>query len=164
MAKRTVMVTIETPRGSAEKFALDASRGAYVLRRVLPAGMRFPYDFGFVPGTEAQDGDPIDVVVLSDVKSFPGCLIECRIIGAIRAKQLDKGSRKPKRNDRLLGIPTCAHDRDGVRSITDVPKTQLDEIEAFFRNYHELEGTTFEPIGRATAAEAMRLLERSAKT
>lgn len=156
------MVTIETPRGSAEKFALDASRGAYVLKRVLPAGMRFPYDFGFVPGTEADDGDPIDVVVLSEVKSFPGCLVECRIIGAIRAKQLDKGSKKPKRNDRLLAVPTCAHERDGIRSIDDLPQVQVDAIEAFFRNYHQLEGTTFEPIGRVTATAALRLLDRSA--
>jgi inorganic pyrophosphatase len=162
MAKqRTVMVTIETPRGSAEKFALDASLGAYVLKRVLPAGMRFPYDFGFVPGTKAEDGDPIDVIVLSEFKSFPGCVVECRVVGAMLAEQRKQGSKKAKRNDRILAIAACSRDHDHVQSIADLPAARLDALEAFFRNYHEQEGTTFEPVGRAAAKAALRLIERS---
>src|SRR5882762_4480106 len=85
--KRILRVVIETPKGSRNKFAFDADQHVFELKKVLPAGMAFPYDFGFVPSTEAEDGDPIDVLVLMDEPAFPGCVLKCRTIGVIEGEQ-----------------------------------------------------------------------------
>ncbi len=78
-----VHVVIETPRGSRNKYKFEPKLGSMKLNKVLPAGMEFPYDFGFVPGTRAEDGDPIDVLLLMDEQVFPGCVVESRLIGVI---------------------------------------------------------------------------------
>ena len=81
--KQMLRVVIETPKGSRNKFAFNAKEHVFELKKVLPAGMAFPYDFGFVPCTEAEDGDPVDVLVLRDEPAFPGCVLTCRPIGVI---------------------------------------------------------------------------------
>ena len=78
--KKILRVVIETPKGSRNKFAFDPDQHVFELKKVLPTGMAFPYDFGFVPSTEADDGDPIDVLVLMDEPAFPGCVLKCRVI------------------------------------------------------------------------------------
>src|SRR4029453_15828071 len=78
---KTVRVVIETPKGSRNKYAFDVKDKFFALKKVLPAGMAFPYDFGFVPSTRAEDGDPVDVLVLMDEPAFPGCVLTCRPIG-----------------------------------------------------------------------------------
>ncbi len=83
-------VVIETPKGSRNKFAFNADDHIFELKKVLPAGMAFPYDFGFVPSTEADDGDPVDVLVLMDEPAFPGCVLKCRPIGVIQGEQGEK--------------------------------------------------------------------------
>ncbi len=93
---------IETPKGSRNKYAFDESQGMFLLKKVLPAGMAFPYDFGFVPSTRAEDGDPVDVLVLMDEPAFVGCLLQCRIIGIIEGEQGKKKERV--RNDRIVAI------------------------------------------------------------
>ena len=87
-----LQVIIETPKGSRNKYAFDESQGMFLLKKVLPAGMAFPYDFGFVPSTRAEDGDPVDVLVLMDEPAFVGCLLQCRIIGVIEGEQGKKKS------------------------------------------------------------------------
>ena len=89
----TINVVIETPKGSRNKYAFDAERKIFQLKRVLPVGMAFPYDFGFIPSTKADDGDPVDVLVLMDEPAFPGCLLKCRVIGVIEGEQ-GKKNRK----------------------------------------------------------------------
>ena len=100
-AAHILQVVIETPKGSRNKYAFDADQKIFSLRKVLPAGMAFPYDFGFLPRTIAGDGDPIDVLVLMDEPAFPGCLLRARLIGVIEGEQLDKAGKI--RNDRLIG-------------------------------------------------------------
>jgi inorganic pyrophosphatase len=78
---------VETPKGSRNKYAFDPDQRIFELKKVLPAGMAFPYDFGFVPSTVAEDGDPVDVLVLMDEPAFPGCLLRCRLIGIIEGEQ-----------------------------------------------------------------------------
>jgi inorganic pyrophosphatase len=78
-----LVVVIETPKGSRNKYAYDPDEHIFELKRVLPAGMAFPYDFGFVPSTLGGDGDPLDVLVLMDEPAFPGCKLKCRVIGVI---------------------------------------------------------------------------------
>ena len=90
---RSVHVIIETPKGSRNKFAFDEKQKVFRLKKVLPVGMAFPYDFGFVPSTRAEDGDPIDVLVLMDEPAFPGCVLDCRVIGIIEG---DEGRKKEK--------------------------------------------------------------------
>src|SRR5262245_34939487 len=85
--KRTVQVVVETPKGSRNKYAFDAETRVFTLKKVLPAGMAFPYDFGFIPSTKAEDGDPIDVLVLMDEPAFSGCVLSCRLIGVIEGEQ-----------------------------------------------------------------------------
>jgi inorganic pyrophosphatase len=88
--KQLLRVVVETPKGSRNKFAYDSDERIFELKKVLPAGMTFPYDFGFVPLTEADDGDPVDVLVLMDEPAFPGCVLKCRPIGVIEGEQGDK--------------------------------------------------------------------------
>src|SRR5947207_11435270 len=97
-----VMVVIETPKGSPNKLAFEPRYGTFMLKGVLPAGAVFPFDFGFVPSTRAEDGDPIDVLVLMDAPVFPGCIVPSRLIGVIEAEQTEDGTTI--RNDRLLAV------------------------------------------------------------
>src|SRR6202043_965268 len=101
--KRLLRVVIETPKGSRNKFAFNPDDQIFELKKVLPAGMAFPYDFGFVPSTKADDGDPVDVLVLMDEPAFPGCVLKCRPIGVIEGEQIMKANKKDKeRNDRII--------------------------------------------------------------
>src|SRR4051812_2237950 len=84
-----VQVIVETPAGSRNKFAYDDEQGVFKLKKVLPAGMIFPYDFGFLPRTVAEDGDPIDVLLLMDQPAFPGVSVAARLIGVIEGEQID---------------------------------------------------------------------------
>jgi len=97
-----IKVVIETPKGSRNKYAFDPKERVFELKKVLPAGMTFPYDFGFVPQTEAEDGDPVDVMVLMDEAAFPGCVLKCRPIGVMEGKQGEK--KDWERNDRIIAI------------------------------------------------------------
>jgi len=93
-------VVVDTPKGSRNKYKFDERQGQWRLGKVLPQGMSFPYDFGFIPSTRGEDGDPVDVLLLSDVPSFPGCIIPARLIGVIEAEQTE--GEKTVRNDRLV--------------------------------------------------------------
>src|SRR6202011_5737251 len=97
-----VQVVIETPKGSRNKYAFDPEQKVFELKKVWPAGMTFPYDFGFIPSTKAEDGDPTDVLVLMDEPAFPGVLVKCRVIGVIEGEQGKKKNRQ--RNDRIVGV------------------------------------------------------------
>src|SRR6267154_2266965 len=134
-------VIIETPRGSRTKFAYDPARRMFKLSKVLPEGMVFPYDFGFVPSTKADDGDPLDVLVLMDEPAFAGCVLSCRPIGVIEGEQ---GDRKDKeRNDRIIAIEKDAHSWADVKTIDDLGKEFCRELEEFFVNYHRLSGKEY---------------------
>jgi inorganic pyrophosphatase len=132
----TFQVIIETPKGSRNKYAFDPEQRIFALKTVLPAGMAFPYDFGFIPSTKAEDGDPTDVLVLMDEPAFPGCLLKCRLIGIIEGKEGPK--KKIVRNDRVVAIEQANHSWAKVTNIDDLGKTFIQELEEFFVNYHKL--------------------------
>jgi inorganic pyrophosphatase len=143
--KKLIQVIIETPKGSRNKYAFDAKQKVFQLKKVLPAGMAFPYDFGFVPSTEADDGDPVDVLVLMDEPAFPGCLLKCRIIGVIQGEQ---GSKEGKeRNDRIVAIEQDNHSFADIKHIDDLGHKFLRELEEFFVNYHRLSGEQYQILG-----------------
>lgn len=103
-----VLAVIETPRGSRNKYAFDLDLGTFRLKAELPEGNVFPFDFGFIPSTKADDGDPLDLLVLLEDSVPMGCAISVRLIGAIETEQKEKGEAWV-RNDRLVGVATQAH-------------------------------------------------------
>jgi inorganic pyrophosphatase len=156
-----LQVVIETPAGSRNKFAFDPDQSVFALKKVLPAGMVFPYDFGFLPQTLAPDGDPIDVLLLMDEPAFPGCLVPSRLIGVIEGEQLD--GKKKIRNDRLVAVADANHMYANVRKLKDLPKKWLDELQVFFVNYHNLEGKKYELLGCKGTDAALTLIKKAQK-
>ena len=100
---------VECSEGKRGKFAYDPTLGGFELKRLLPAGTAFPLNFGFVPSTKADDGDPLDVMVIHDVPLPMGALVQVRLIGVIEAEQTEDG--QTVRNDRLIGITTSERQR-----------------------------------------------------
>jgi inorganic pyrophosphatase len=149
-----IQVIIETPKGSRNKYAFDVEQKVFTLKKVLPAGMTFPYDFGFVPSTKAEDGDPTDVLVLMDEPAFPGCLLKCRVIGVIEGRQGKKKSGD--RNDRIIAIEEANHSYAHVRHAKELGKKFVRELEEFFVNYHDLEGKKYRILDVKGPAEARR--------
>jgi len=156
-----VRVVIETPKGCRNKYKFEPKMAAFKLSSVLPEGMVFPYDFGFIPNTHAEDGDPIDVLLLMDQPAFPGCVIESRLVGVIEAQQTGKGENA--RNDRLIAVAEENHSYSELRDVTDINKTLLEDIGQFFANYHQARGTKFKVLGIRGARHAYRLLKKSIK-
>ena len=156
-----LQVIVETPKGSRNKFSFDEEQQIFSLKKVLPAGMVFPHDFGFLPKTIAEDGDPIDVLLLMDEPAFPGVLVPSRLIGVIEGEQVD--GKKRVRNDRLVAIADANHMYANVRKLNDLPKQFLRELEDFFVNYHELEGKEYKLLGCKGIAEAETLIKKAQK-
>jgi inorganic pyrophosphatase len=154
-------VVIETAKGSQNKFTYRPRFGAFVLTGVLPAGAVFPFDFGFVPSTLGDDGDPLDILVLMDAPAFPGCIVPSRLIGAIQAEQTEDG--KTERNDRLLAAAANSITHRSIRSLNDVSDDLLGQIEHFFISYNEVKGKKFVPIGRVGPAAAKQLVAAGMK-
>lgn len=162
--KSLLNVVVETPKGSRNKFNFDPERGLFLLGGVLPAGAVFPFDFGFVPKTKGEDGDPLDAVVLTDegAATFPGCLISVRLLGAIEAEQTE-GDGKIERNDRLIGVTAESRNYRDFKTLDDLPGNLVDELEHFFRSYNEAKGKEFKPLGRASPSRARALVKEGLK-
>ena len=158
---RELNVVIDTPKGSRNKYSWDEKQELFSLSGVLPAGAVFPYDFGFIPNTRGGDGDPLDVLVVMDEPAFVGCLVACRLLGVIEAKQTEKG--KTERNDRLIAVSADSRTHEKLKSITDLDPVLLDEIEHFFVSYNEVKGKKFKPLRRLGPAKAKKLVQRSVK-
>jgi inorganic pyrophosphatase len=159
--KSSVQVVIETPRGSRNKYEFDPKLRSFTLSRVLPDGMVFPYDFGFVPSTLAEDGDPIDVLLLMDSSAFPGCVVESRLIGVIEGEQ-NKGGEK-ERNDRLVAVASHNHAHSDLKNISDMNPKVLKELAEFFVNYHRQDDVKYKFLGTRGPKEAARLLDKAIK-
>jgi inorganic pyrophosphatase len=121
--------------------------------------MVFPYDFGFIPKTKGEDGDPLDVIVISEFNSFPGIMIKCRIIGGIKAEQSEKKGKKVIRNDRFLAVPKCSNIFEKVASMHDLPDRIMDQLEEFFVDYNKLEGKKFKALEKMGPKEAQRVIQ-----
>jgi inorganic pyrophosphatase len=155
-----VDVVIETPKGSAQKYDYDPGSHFFKLKKILPSGMVFPYDFGFIPDTKGEDGDPLDVIVISEFCSFPGIMIKCRIIGGIKAEQSEEaGKKKMIRNDRFLAIPKCSNIFEKIKTTNDLPENILNELEQFFVDYNRIEGKEFKAMKKMDAKEAKSLID-----
>lgn len=155
-----VDVIIETPKGRRNKYTWDEEAKAFRLKKILPHGTVFPFDFGFIPGTKGGDGDPLDVLVIMDEAAFPGCLLECRIIGALKAKQTEK-EETVEQNDRLVGVSVLSELYRDINDIASLNENVLKEVERFFVSYNDLAGKKFEGEGWAGAEDARKLIEAS---
>ena len=154
--KSTCRAIIETPKGCRNKFDYDPDSGLFMLGGLLPEGMMFPFDFGFIPSTLGEDGDPLDILVLMDAPAHVGCLIEVRIIGIIQAEQTEDG--KTECNDRLLGVAIHSYDHEDLASISDVSKTLLEQLEEFFISYNKQRGKKFKVTGTGGPKKAIKFL------
>ena len=154
-------VVIDTPKGCRNKYAFDFSINAYKLKTVLPKGAVFPFDFGSIPGTLAEDGDPLDVLVLMDEPAFVGCLIEARLLGVIEAEQTEDG--RTERNDRLISVAAKSHTHGSLKSLQKLDSHLIGEIEHFFVSYNEARGKKFKPKSRKGPTAARRLIEEQTK-
>lgn len=159
---KRINVVIDTPKGSRNKYKYDEALGLFRLSRILPAGMQFPYDFGSVPRTCADDGDALDVLVLMDTPTFAGCLVEVHLVGVLRARQKEK--RRTIRNDRLIAVVETPVNRPNMHGIDEVGDDRLSEIEHFFVAYNHAQGREFTPTGRLGPQAAERLLAKAMLT
>lgn len=157
-----LQVIIETPKNSRNKYAFDPEQEIFALKAVLPSGMEFPYDFGFLPRTLAGDGDPIDVLLLMDAPAFPGCLVPARLIGVIEGEQKEPGGKKT-RNDRLLAVAEANDNYQDIKKVSDIPRSLLKELGDFFVNYHKLEGKQYRVLGHGSTQVAMKLIKKAQK-
>ena len=154
--KATCRAVIETPKGSRHKVTYDPESGIFKLTGLLPEGMMFPFDFGFVPSTLGEDGDPLDILIVMDVPGYVGCLVDVRILGVISADQTEDG--KKAKNDRLLGVSLHSYEYQNLTTIREVSPVLLSQVEAFFISYNRQRGKTFKVTGTGGPRKALAAL------
>jgi inorganic pyrophosphatase len=130
---------------------------------VLPEGLVFPYDFGFIPSTLGQDGDPLDILILMDEPVVPGCVVRARLVGAIEAEQKEKGEAWT-RNDRLIAVAAHAQTHDGAKKLADLRPHLVTEIKEFFVTYNKLRERKFKANNEAGPKKARKLIEAGIKS
>ncbi len=153
-----IHVIIESPAGTGGKFAYDPELELFKLKKVLPAGIIFPYHFGFIPHTHAQDGGPLDVLVLMDAPAYPGCLVECRVVGVIGIEETKNGRRI--RNDRFIAAAIESHHYAGYQAMTDLPGRKLKEIINFLSAYTALSQKNIKHLGNRGSKIALANIRR----
>jgi inorganic pyrophosphatase len=156
-----VHVIVDTPKGHRNKYHYEKGKELFLLKSVLPAGMVFPFDFGFIPGTQGEDGDPLDILVLTDEPAIQGSLVMTRLLAVIEAEQTERG--KTNRNDRLIGVAAASREYRSVESLDQLNPDLVEEIEHFFVSYNELSGKVFRPVGRAGPERAHKLINNASK-
>lgn len=146
---------IEIPKGSRNKYEYDKDMESFALDRVLYSSVAYPADYGFIPQTIYDDGDPMDILVLMDQPTFPGCIIESRPIGIMG--MIDGGDKDYK----ILAVAKEDPKYENIKDIEDVPSHLLDEIAEFFRTYKNLEGKEVEILSWENAEVAKKEAIRS---
>ena len=155
-----INAVIEIPYGSNIKYEIDKASGALCVDRVLYGAMFYPANYGFVPNTLADDGDPADILVLNEYPLAAGSVIPCRLIGVLMMED-ESGM-----DEKLLAVPVSKIDPrfEGIKSISDLPKATLDKIKNFFETYKLLEPNKWVKVKDfASAAEAEKILDKAIK-
>src|SRR6476660_7414172 len=127
--EKYIYVVVETPRGSTCKLEFDTKLRVFTLAKPLMAGLSYPYDWGFIPSTKAEDGDPLDVLVIHDAQTYPGVVLRCRPVGVLGVEQKNKG--KKERNDRVFAVPDRSPLETDLKDIRHLPARALEELEKF---------------------------------
>src|SRR4051812_27766074 len=157
-----VHVVVETPGGSAAKLEFDPNLQVFTLSKPLILGLTYPYDWGFVPSTRGEDGDPLDVLVIHDTATAPGLVLKCKVIGVLEVLQIEEG-KKGIRNDRLIAVPRKSHREKADKDATELPKQVRKEIEKFFVATDELEDKSLKFLGWKGPKDAERLIGKASK-
>jgi inorganic pyrophosphatase len=154
-------VVVESPRGSGLKLKYEPRWEAMTVSRPLVLGVTFPFDWGFIPSTMGQDGDPLDALVLWDVSSSPGVVLPCRAIGVMQVEQNRSTSDQSARirNDRILAVPEAARRERDWASIDALPSRIREELEQFTIASTALEGKDVHVVGWGDARTALTLIE-----
>lgn len=147
-------VLVEIAAGSKNKYEFDKDMNAMALDRVLSSSVQYPYEYGFIPNTLADDGDPLDGMVMMDEPTFPGCVIAARPIGML--EMIDGGDR----DEKILCVPDKDPRYANVKSLKDVPQHRLDEIAEFFKTYKNLEKKVTEILGWKDIDAVMPLVSK----
>lgn len=155
-------VVVETPRGSHAKLAYDAKLGVFTLSKSLLTGLTYPYDWGFVPSTKADDGDPLDVMVIHDAATYPGLVLACRPIGILQIIQKKEGAIV--RNDRLFAVPRDSHEEKGLKDVRNLSKAFREELEKFFVATDELEEKKLQILGWKGPKAAMKAAREASRS
>lgn len=158
----TFHVVVESPRGSTVKLKYDPELGAFTISRPLTRGLRYPFDWGFLPSTKGPDGDPLDALVYWDVATWPGVVLPCRVLGVLEVEQKKKQGRGRERNDRLLMVPVSAVRIADLRSHQDLSRREREELEHFFLTAVAFEKKEARILGWKGPAAAEKLLEQHA--
>lgn len=148
----TVTAVVEIPTGSKNKYELDKVSGLFRLDRVLYSAVHYPGDYGLIPRTLHEDGDPLDILVLVSEPTFPGCLIDCRPLGVLKMRDRNEP------DDKILAVPCHDPSYEEYFDIADLPQHSLKEIEHFFHIYKDLEGRRVEMVGWEKSESAMKVI------
>jgi inorganic pyrophosphatase len=156
-ARGSIHVVVESPAGSRNKYKYDPKLGLFRLNRVLPYEASFPFDYGFAPGTRSGDDDPLDVVLLTDAPTFPGCVVRARPVGVLRAR------KEGVVNDRLLAVPLVSRIHHDVHDLGDLSPGVLVSIERFFRTILNVEGGEHQLGGFQGAEKAAQIIAKASE-
>src|SRR5262245_55554525 len=155
-----VHAVVETPRGSRAKLEFDPKLGAFTLAKPLLAGLTYPYDWGFIPSTRAQDGDPLDVLIIHDAATYPGLVLRCKPIGVLEVVQSSKG--KKERNDRVFIVPDRSPFEGDLQDMRRLPARAIEELEKFFEATDALESKKLQFLGWRGPAKAIKTIKKLA--
>ncbi|WP_249147834.1 inorganic diphosphatase [Bradyrhizobium jicamae] len=156
--KKHIYTVIETPRGSSCKMDFDPEFDVFTLAKPLMTGLTYPYDWGFIPSTAAEDGDPLDVLVIHDAKTYPGVVLRCVPVGILEVEQTKKG--KKERNDRVFAVPDRSPLETDLKDIRHLPSRAREELEQFFLATDALEDKKLEFLGWRGPGHAIKKIKR----
>ena len=153
-----IYVVVETPQHSSDKYEYNPDLKAFSFKKTLPVGSTFPFDFGFVPNTLCDDGDPIDALVLIEGETYPGCVLATRLVGMLEATETEK-DHKPIRNDRLIAVSIESQLYKSITDVKELNKDMIDQIEKFLIAYNKEEGKVFKPLKWNNARAALKKIQ-----
>ena len=155
--KQRIHTIVETPRGSRSKLEYDPKLKAFTLAKPLLAGLTYPYDWGFIPSTKAEDGDPLDVLIIHEAVTYPGVVLSCIPIGILEVLQTSKG-KEEERNDRIFALPDRSPFEGDIQDIRDLPARAIQE--RFFEATDALENKKLRFLGWHGPGRAVKSIKQ----
>lgn len=153
-----IHTVVETPRGSTCKLDFDPDLGVFTLAKPLMAGLSYPFDWGFIPSTKAPDGNPLDVLIIHDARTYPGVVLKCMAVGVLEVEQTSGSKRE--RNDRIFAVPDRSPLETDLKDIRNLPSRALKELEEFFRATNALENKDLKFLGWRGPSHAAKTIKR----
>ena len=157
--KKHIYAVVETPRGSSCKLEFDPKLRAFTLAKPLMVGLTYPYDWGFIPSTRAEDGDPLDIMVIHNAGTYPGLVLRCKPIGVLEVVQTTKKKGK-ERNDRIFAVAERSPFEGDLQDVRHLPVKAVDELQRFFEATDALEDKKLEFLGWRGPSQAVRTIKR----